>query len=110
MGKIPEPELGFPAPGDLAGVRPQLWRRLQEVVGVQLPDSGRIVLATRMGDVSDQIVSYAAEHEIDMIVIGTHGHRGLMHALLGSVAEAVVRKASCPVLTVRAADLERERE
>ncbi len=101
MGKIPEPDLGFPAPGGSATVQQEVWRRLQDVVGVQLPDSDRIILATRLGPISDQIVSYASDNDIDMIVIGTHGRRGVLHALMGSVAETVVRKASCPVLTVR---------
>ncbi len=48
-----------------------------------------------------EIVAYAKQHDIDMIVMGTHGRGGLAHALLGSVAEKVLRKAPCPVLTVR---------
>ncbi len=48
-----------------------------------------------------EIVRYARENQIDLIVVGTHGRSGLMHSLIGSVAERVVRKASCPVLTVR---------
>ncbi len=48
-----------------------------------------------------EIVRYAREKDIDLIVIGTHGRSGLKHVLLGSVAERVVRKAPCPVLTVR---------
>ncbi|REJ85939.1 MAG: universal stress protein [Planctomycetota bacterium] len=48
-----------------------------------------------------RIIEYAREAGIDLIVIGTHGHTGLKQMLLGSVAERVVRKASCPVLTVR---------
>jgi nucleotide-binding universal stress UspA family protein len=48
-----------------------------------------------------EIVRFAREAEIDLIVMGTHGHSGLAHVLLGSVAEKVVRKAPCPVLTVR---------
>lgn len=48
-----------------------------------------------------EVVRHAREHGFDLIVLGTHGRTGLRHALLGSVAEKVVRKAPCPVLTVR---------
>ena len=48
------------------------------------------------------LLRYAEEHAIDLIVMGTHGRSGLRRALLGSVAEDVVRWAPCPVLTVRA--------
>ena len=51
-----------------------------------------------------QIVQYAKEHEIELIVMGTHGRGAVQHMLLGSVAEKVVRAASCPVLTVRHPD------
>lgn len=47
------------------------------------------------------IVSYADDRDIDVIVAGTHGRRGLQRLLIGSVAEEVLRTASCPVLTVR---------
>lgn len=48
-----------------------------------------------------EIVKRAEEIHADMIVIGTHGRSGMKHLLIGSVAERVVRTASCPVLTVR---------
>jgi len=48
-----------------------------------------------------EIISTAKEKEIDMIVIGSHGRTGISHMMLGSVSEKVVRKAPCPVLTVR---------
>ena len=48
-----------------------------------------------------EIISTAKERKIDLIVLGTHGRTGLSHALMGSVAEKVVRKAPCPVLTIR---------
>jgi nucleotide-binding universal stress UspA family protein len=53
------------------------------------------------GLTAPQIVKYADENAIDLIVMGTHGRRGVAHLLLGSVAEHVVRIAACPVLTVR---------
>ena len=48
-----------------------------------------------------EIIRTAKERKIDLIVLGTHGRTGLSHALMGSVAEKVVRKAPCPVLTIR---------
>jgi nucleotide-binding universal stress UspA family protein len=47
------------------------------------------------------IVEEAAARDVDLIVIGTHGLSGLKHLLLGSIAERVVQKAPCPVLTVK---------
>ena len=48
-----------------------------------------------------EMIRYAKAKEMDMIVMGTHGRGAIAHMLLGSTAEKVVRKAPCPVLTVR---------
>ncbi len=58
-------------------------------------------LLTRRGIPFLEIVRCADELKCDLIVCGTHGRTGLKHALFGSVAEKVVRKAPCPVLSVR---------
>jgi nucleotide-binding universal stress UspA family protein len=55
----------------------------------------------REGTPFHEIIRFARDQNIDLIVMGTHGHSGLAHVLLGSVTEKVVRKAPCPVLTVR---------
>jgi len=52
------------------------------------------------GHTSAEIVRYAADHDVDLIVMGTHGRSGFDRLALGSVAEKVLRKAPCPVLTV----------
>jgi len=48
-----------------------------------------------------EIIDYATKYDIDLIVMATHGRTGLAHVLLGSVAEKIVRKAPCPVLTIK---------
>jgi nucleotide-binding universal stress UspA family protein len=58
--------------------------------------------AVRVGTPADEIVRYADFCDVDLIIMGTHGRSGLAHALMGSVAEQVVRAAPCPVLLVRA--------
>lgn len=55
---------------------------------------------TVSGFAVDEILKYANETNVDLIVVGTHGHTGLSRMLIGSVAEKIVRTASCPVLTV----------
>ena len=59
---------------------------------------------------SDAILDYVRDEDIDLVVIGTHGRRGWRRGVLGSVAEAVARRASCPVLTVRPLDAPGEGE
>lgn len=56
------------------------------------------------GAVPEAIVEYAEDRDVDLIVSGTHGRRGLRRFLIGSVAEEVLRRAPCPVLTVRSED------
>jgi universal stress protein A len=57
-----------------------------------------------MGDPATNIVQQAASGKYQLLVMGTHGRTGLAHVLMGSVAEKVVRRATCPVLTVRATE------
>jgi universal stress protein A len=77
----------------------QARNRLSEAV----PDAHRhsTLVTTVVGTPAAEIVRYAEDRTIDLIVIGTHGRGPIGHALLGSVTERVVRKAPCPVLTVR---------
>jgi nucleotide-binding universal stress UspA family protein len=53
------------------------------------------------GDPASAVVRLAEEENVDMIVLGTHGRTGLYRLLMGSVAEAIVRRAKCPVLTFK---------
>jgi nucleotide-binding universal stress UspA family protein len=93
-----------------AAVAPDLQRELEEGARVRLNDlvidsdgSGPHTKAVVMTSASPAfaIIDYAKENGIDLIVMGTHGRGALAHLLMGSVAERVVRLASCPVLTVR---------
>jgi nucleotide-binding universal stress UspA family protein len=53
-----------------------------------------------VGDVAEQIVDYAGEQDGGLIAMGTHGYKGLEKIMFGSVADKVVKSASCPVLTI----------
>jgi nucleotide-binding universal stress UspA family protein len=83
----------------LAEWEAQARTRLTEIVPATA--AAKTIVATRVGSPYTEIVRYAAQHRIDLIVLGTHGRGPLGHLLLGSVAERVVRTAPCPVLTVR---------
>ena len=65
-----------------------------------LEDAKSVFRVIRTGAPFVEIVRYAKEQNIDLIVMGTHGRSAFEQALMGSVAEKVVRKAACPVLTV----------
>jgi nucleotide-binding universal stress UspA family protein len=74
------------------------------VIGPQWAERHRAVQVVKVGYAVEEIVKYAKDQEIDLIVIGTHGHTGFAHLLLGSIAEKVVRMATCPVLSVHPKD------
>src|SRR5574341_1633256 len=61
----------------------------------------KVSVEAAVGDPAGEIVRVAQEKQIDLVVMGTHGRTGIEHALMGSIAERVVRRAKCPVLTVR---------
>jgi nucleotide-binding universal stress UspA family protein len=98
----------YPEPWEI-GPRDELDRAIadsawDDLNGLLPPDDRQRLhaeLALEWGTPFVEIVRYARAHEIDLIVMGTHGRGGVKHLLLGSVAENVVRSAPCPVLTVR---------
>jgi nucleotide-binding universal stress UspA family protein len=93
---------------DLAGQIEQAARRaLDRVVARARRPGVTIDAVLRQGTIWSEIQAAAGEAKVDLIVMGTHGRRGLSRALLGSVAEKVVRTAPCPVLTVRGPESDR---
>jgi nucleotide-binding universal stress UspA family protein len=77
-------------------------RGLSSFLTTEQIDQLRPEYAVRVGVPAEEIVRYAEIAEVDLIIMGTHGRTGFAHALMGSVAEQVVRTAPCPVLLVRA--------
>jgi nucleotide-binding universal stress UspA family protein len=76
-----------------------------ESVAERAADAGvETVTAVEPGVPDDVVVEYAADHDCDLVVMGTHGRTGLQRYLLGSVTERTVRRSSVPVLTVRGTD------
>lgn len=72
-----------------------------ESLEINAPEGVNIVRKVVPGHPFVEIVRYARENAMDLLVIGTHGRGAISHMLLGSVAERVTRKAPCPVLVVR---------
>ena len=70
----------------------------------------RVVTHIRVGAPPEEVARLAVEVDADMVVMGTHGRRGLRRLLLGSVAEATLRQVHCPVLVVRPKEHDLERE
>jgi universal stress protein A len=79
----------------------QLRVKLLDCIPEEIRDDLDVEAIVIQGIPFAEIISTAKEKEIDMIVIGSHGRTGISHMMLGSVSEKVIRKAPCPVLTVR---------
>jgi nucleotide-binding universal stress UspA family protein len=102
------PVYGFPDGAIITS--PELAAKLSEVAQKHLDDAvaarqGRGVPLTGLlltGDASEEIVKAAESEKADLVVMGTHGRRGMARALLGSVAEHVLRTSKIPVLVVPA--------
>ena len=86
-------------------LEPEGYRRRLEAdlrrVKPPVPAEIRVDYLLIDGSPAAGIERVAAENHCDLIVMGTHGHRGIGRLLMGSVAEGVVRRAACPVLTVK---------
>jgi nucleotide-binding universal stress UspA family protein len=106
-GEFVELEGAYPAPYRLSMAEAQ--KRLQDYVEARLEEFGkragkaikRCVSHIRLEFAAEEIAQLAADVDADLVVVGTHGRRGLRRMFLGSVAEAVVRLAQCPVLVFR---------
>ena len=75
-------------------------RRLKEFQEEYLKDYPRVKRIVLRGVPSEEILHYIESEKIDLVIMGTHGRKGLQHALFGSVAEHIVKYSPVPVLTV----------
>ena len=96
-----EPMLPGTEQADLDALTDACRERLDRAVGTLAAEGLNVQPLVLNGVPFIEIVRCAREREVDLIVLGTHGRTGLEHLLIGSVAERVVRKAPCPVLTVK---------
>lgn len=101
---VPEPGLAFPPPAAyMEDLQAAAEKSLAEWLDPQWAAGKQVVREIRQGAAFVEIIRYAKEQDVDLIIATTHGRSGLAHVLIGSVAERIVRKAPCPVLTVRPA-------
>ena len=90
------------APEDLGKeMADEARRRLKMLIPVEQRDGTDWETTIRSGNPAQEVIRYARENSVDMIVIGTAGHSGIDRMMFGSTAEKVVRGAHCSVLTVK---------
>ncbi|HMU42374.1 MAG TPA: universal stress protein [Ignavibacteriaceae bacterium] len=75
--------------------------QLEKLSKSEIPGNIKVKTLVKTGKPFVEIIETAADENTDLIIIATHGHSGVEHILFGSTAEKVVRKAPCPVLTLR---------
>jgi nucleotide-binding universal stress UspA family protein len=88
--------------------RSEASKDLQQMLDELEAQGHRIKSRLKAGYPRDEILAAAEEDRVDLIVMGTHGRTGISHLFLGSVAEQVVRRAHCPVMTIRVTEDEEE--
>lgn len=91
-------EGGYFTPDTFADLEAAATKHLETV---QCGDGLDVTRHVLQGHPFVEIIRFARDKDVDLIVVGTHGRGAIAHLLLGSVAEKIVRKAPCPVLTVR---------
>ncbi|MFZ1082276.1 MAG: universal stress protein [Candidatus Kryptoniota bacterium] len=82
-------------------IRKHSEEQLNELVAREIPENIKATSIIRMGKPFIEIVEIAKSENADLIIISSHGRTGMDHVLFGSTADKVVRKAPCPVLTIR---------
>jgi universal stress protein A len=104
---VEEPPMAYGGGELYYGIEEPTRAELQRMLSEVLPTDPSVGYEHRLviGAPATAIIQLAGREGVDMIVMPTHGRTGLMRLLMGSVAEEVVRKSKCPVLTVKAAAL-----
>ncbi|MGE0683706.1 MAG: universal stress protein [Candidatus Binatia bacterium] len=93
-------ERGFAPPESIKRITQKARKRIKEIAGTQ-ETTVPLRIHCEEGEAAEHILQQAETLKVDLIVIGTHGRSGAQRFFLGSVAETVIRRASCPVLTLR---------
>ncbi|MFH1746892.1 MAG: universal stress protein [Planctomycetota bacterium] len=95
----------LPAGAPLPAVEPEMLEackeKMDQVVTEHFENDQRVVREALFGNPWSSVCEYAQQHDIDLIVVATHGRTGLEHAIIGSTTERIVQHAPCPVLTVK---------
>jgi nucleotide-binding universal stress UspA family protein len=102
---VPVPGDGYVSPAmyDQLSASSRAWaqKRLDSLVAQAKKSRARVKGFILEGAASDEIVRFARARRVELIVMGTHGRKGIAKLFVGSVADRVVAAATCPVLTVR---------
>jgi len=96
-----DPNIAFSVPEFEQILHKDSENKLKELVKTRVPAAIKATALIGHGSAAKEIVRIAEEVKADLIVIATEGHTGWHHLVLGSVAEKVIRHASCPVLAIR---------
>lgn len=101
FSSTPSFAMGLDLPRIVSESKVAAQEKMRSVLEPGWSNGRKVIYSMNDGAPKVEIVRYAKAHDVDMIVLSTHGRSGLSHVLLGSVAENIVRTAPCPVLTIR---------
>ncbi|MDX2130229.1 MAG: universal stress protein [Chloroherpetonaceae bacterium] len=85
----------------VAELEAETERKIAQLAKKEVDAGYQVEWVVYQGMPEESIIEHAAKHNVDLIIMGSHGRRGLKRLLMGSVAESVVRRAQCPVMVVK---------
>lgn len=101
LSQTPGFAMGVALPNYIIEAKAAAEKSLVDILDPKWAAGRKVIRVVLEGSPKLEIIQYARKQNIDLIVLATHGRTGLRHVIMGSVAETIVRTASCPVLTVR---------
>jgi nucleotide-binding universal stress UspA family protein len=102
-GFTPPAPMSFDVPAYQKVLVEEMYKYLEKTIADHAADLGTVEKIVEVGHPAETIMDFARDNGVDLIVMSTHGRKGIRHMLLGSVAEEVIRYSPVPVLTVPSA-------
>ncbi len=106
--RIKAPDVTFDVSGYEKAIIAEAQNSLEELKNTYLGEDAKVKILVHIGHPAKEILQVAEEEQVEAIFIATHGRTGLTKIMFGSVAQRIIRKAHCPVLSIRSCEMQEQ--